>query len=161
MTYRTVFDVLQNGYTGWQDALAFLLPVVIGAFILADGLRARKAVPSDPKWKMGLGAILISLLFTGSVLWSSYRDYRSLAARLRDRRFHTVEGEVENYGAGGSQGKYFESFSVAGHDFSYYGSSMSGYGFHQLARDGGPIRNGLHVRIAYSGSVILRLQTGS
>jgi hypothetical protein len=162
MTYQTAFDVIQNGYTGWSSALTALLPALaIGGFILAAGFRARKATPSDPKWKIGLGAIAMGLLFSAWIIWTSYAGYQSLASRLREGRFHTVEGTVENYGAGGSSGKYFESFSVAGHQFSYYGSDMSGYGFHQLARQDGPIRNGLHVRIAYSGSVILRLEIAS
>jgi hypothetical protein len=50
-----------------------------------------------------------------------------------------------------------ESFTVEGHRFSYSDYIVTS-GFHNTASHGGPIREGLHVRVTYSGNLILRLE---
>jgi hypothetical protein len=50
-----------------------------------------------------------------------------------------------------------ETFLVNGKRFEYHGAVVTA-GFHQMASQGGPIHDGLQVRIAYSGSDILRLE---
>ncbi|HEX4269871.1 MAG TPA: hypothetical protein VHZ32_00725 [Rhizomicrobium sp.] len=158
MIYRTVFDIAQNGHAGWGRALDGLVPIAFGALMLIVDLRTRKTAPSDSRWKVALGAICVGILFSLWTLWTSHVGQQSAASYLQEGRYQTVEGVVQDFEAGGSPGKYFENFSVAAHQFGYYGSDMSGYGFHLLARQGGPIKDGLHVRIAYSGRSILRLE---
>ena len=50
-----------------------------------------------------------------------------------------------------------EGFSVEGHSYSYQDSPYY-VGFHQTAMNGGPIRNGLQVRVSSIGNVIVRLE---
>ena len=50
-----------------------------------------------------------------------------------------------------------ESFAVGGHRFSYSDYVVTS-GFHNTASHGGPIHDGLDVRVSYLGNLILRLE---
>ena len=50
-----------------------------------------------------------------------------------------------------------ESFVVGGRRFSYSDFVVTS-GFHNAASHGGPIREGLYVRVTYLGNLILRLE---
>lgn len=72
--------------------------------------------------------------------------------------YEVVEGSVTDYEVTGPDGKRVESFRVDGVPFRYSESSVTA-GFDQTAPRGGPIRPGLHVRLAHRGGVILRVET--
>ncbi|MCO6479224.1 MAG: hypothetical protein J5I94_21495, partial [Phaeodactylibacter sp.] len=81
-----------------------------------------------------------------------YFDYRSA---LKDHRYQEVEGEVENYNPHAIGVQFEESFTVRGVEFHY--SSISIFGFRKTQRRGGPLDNGVYVRIQYYKGTILRL----
>jgi hypothetical protein len=67
-----------------------------------------------------------------------------------------VEGPVTDHA---NNGRGAESFAVNGHRFSYSDSVVTS-GFHTTVALGGPIREGLYVRIACANGLIPRLEVG-
>jgi hypothetical protein len=84
--------------------------------------------------------------------------YLELKRMMASGTFQAVEGEVRNFKPMPYGGHAEESFDVAGASFRYSDFDLTGGGFNNTASHGGPIREGLPVRIAYSGNTILRLE---
>lgn len=68
-----------------------------------------------------------------------------------------AEGPVTNFIPMPYTGHSMESFTLNGHRFSYSDYVVTS-GFHNTISHGGPIHEGLYVRITYSGNSILRLE---
>jgi hypothetical protein len=165
MAYITIFDAARDcrEASRWVPALAFVC-CFIGAFCLRSAMarvfgdvKLWGGPPSISAW-IGIG--LFSLA-PSVLLFGSFGDCTDASA-LREGRFSIVEGPVTEFDQyfGGVFGKG-ESFRVSGKRFTvtqYNASAGERGGFHQLSSQGGPIRDGLNVRIAYSGSEILRLE---
>jgi hypothetical protein len=85
-------------------------------------------------------------------------------ARARDAyakgNYSTVEGTVTNFHPMPYSGHQNETFSVNGVKFSYSDYVLVPC-FNNTASHGGPIHDGLSVRIAYSGDCILRLEVAA
>lgn len=86
---------------------------------------------------------------------SSYFDIVAARADAQAGKCSIIEGRVESY-RGTPGGHREESFSVRGIPFRYSNREITG-GFNTTAQVGGPIREGLPVRICYRGGEILRL----
>jgi hypothetical protein len=99
-----------------------------------------------------LGAAVVSSV-------SLYR-YQHLRGVLRSGRCEVVEGVVSAFSPMPPQEHTIESFSVGGVSFSYSRGPLDPE-FHATAIDGGPIQEGLRVRIAYFDGKILRLEVAS
>jgi len=163
MTYITVFDAARDGHVSWWFPV-FWLAYVIGAVVVARSEAAGRGAltrllgrsPSLRTW-IGLGFVALVL---SSILTGDYVDMYRAASALRAGRYSLVAGPVTGFDSyyGGVFEKG-ETFVVAGKRFTV--SPYDGLaGFHQMSSQGSPIRNGLNVRIAYSGSKILRLEVG-
>lgn len=109
---------------------------------------------------IALGAAISSLLLlfgacfasiTLFVMLNLYSNYFSAQAMLREDRTLTVEGNVTGYtrSTTGKDPGSAENFYVSGVRFSYSHWSES-MGFHTVGKYGGPIREGLQVRIHYA-----------
>lgn len=98
----------------------------------------------------GFLSLLLLLTVAGSYLENSWRYTRG--------HFETVEGTVGKFHPMPYRGHDEESFSVNGVDFSYSDFVGTSSCFKQTASHGGPIRDGLRVRIAYVDNCILRLE---
>jgi hypothetical protein len=96
-------------------------------------------------------AILLVSGLQGAGQWSAF----DLSHRLADGNATVFSGTVEKAGGGGAWG--WECFTVEGREFCY-GDDSSYVGFHQTAANGGPIHNGLRVRVSSVGDVIVRLE---
>ena len=96
-------------------------------------------------------AVLVSLgmLWFGG-LWERGISYDSTRAAQAAVDPHTpvVEGRVENFRPAPAEGHRDETFTVNGVPFAYSDYSITG-GFNQTQSHGGPIREGLSVRIHY------------
>ena len=146
-----------------QDFTAFLPPLA-GMLITAFFFYAVRITRKEQKSGMEKDGCTMPFLFAGiafGLLWTigvgndlgtKYLDYRSA---LKDHRYQEVEGVVENYNphAIGFQGE--ESFTVRDVEFHY--SPISIFGFRKTRRRGGPLDNGVYVRIQYYKGTILRL----
>jgi hypothetical protein len=97
-----------------------------------------------------------AVLFLGVSLCASYQ-WRAfdLAHQLAVGDTTVVTGAVQDAYGGGTWGS--ECFTVDSHRYCY-SDGPNDVGFHQTAANGGPIRNGLQVRVSSVGDVIVRLE---
>lgn len=153
MNYTVVFDVLSSGYRQWWFPALGLLFVAIGTALLL----VRRRFPS------GLAQVLPYFFLTFSILWTTivfvvtFGDYRSLSSALRERRCQVVEGMITDFNPMPYSGHQNESFNVDGRRFAYSDYNLTA-GFNRTRSHGGPIGNGIRVRIHYLGSEIARLE---
>jgi hypothetical protein len=160
LVFVTLYDASQAGYN-W-------LPAITGLFLVGGGILAlcrpalfekqfsngRTVRPSKTfAWVFLLCAMAISIPMN-TVTWSRYQ---TAISRLRSEDFGIVQGRVENFVPEPLTGHAMESFSVGGKSFSY-GQYVDTSGFHNSSSHGGPIKEGLYVRISYRGNVILKLE---
>jgi hypothetical protein len=149
MEYQVVFDIQQSGYHYWYLAVA-----CIGLLVIFGGvynLMSRQEKPSS--YANVTFTILFGMLWFGAWL-IVFKHYSELGDALSRGGYEVVEGRVTEYS---SYGKDSESFTVGGHGFSYSGYDLT-KGFNQTRAKGGPIREGLQVRIAYVDESIVRIE---
>jgi hypothetical protein len=153
MTFQTVFDVAHEGYGAWWfPAIGLVLVLVGGLLVLNPTLAILVGIWGRQK--------LFSRVFLGfSVLWTvmtfgiTYNEYRAATTALKEGRYSIAEGPVANFVSGPKQ----ESFTVGNRSFSYSDDIVT-TGFRHTASHGGPIHEGLYVRVMYVGNLILRLE---
>lgn len=152
MDYSLVFDVTKKGYQAGEGLGIGLLFIGIGAGLLLLQRVVRF------RWTF-LPAAFFGFAIFWTVAWVALTltDYFELASALRHGRCDVVEGLVTQFHPMPPGGHDVESFSVGGKHFEYSDWVMSG-GFHQSSTHGGPIREGLRVRIHYLGKDIARLE---
>jgi hypothetical protein len=154
MTFQTVFDAAQNGYAAWWVP-AFGLLMVLAAVGFTGWPFSRWVQRNRAIDRFGVG---LAVFCTISIFASTFSDYRAAVSKLREGKFDVVEGVVTDFAElpKGSRQKT-ETFVVGGRRFTYRGDDTTA-GFNQMVSQGGPIHEGLYVRIAYSGPDILRLE---
>jgi len=153
--YRTVFDVEQTGYRHWGFAASGLIFVAIG-FAMPALFRlgiVRKPSVWMQKWLPRV-FVIGATLWTVAVFAATFVDYRQAVDALHAGEANVVEGPVDQYSQVPSKS---ESFDVNSVKFSYSDNLLIA-GFNHTAFHGGPIRQGLPVRIWYRHGQILRLQ---
>jgi hypothetical protein len=151
MTFTTVFDADQQGYENWWFPALGLVFVAFGLL----RLYFPTVLPGPPGSRTSNRTIILfASLWTVVTFFGTAMGSWGAEHRLDQHRHETVEGPVTDYT---NNGRSFESFSVDGHRFSYDDNVVTS-GFHTTAAHGGPIREGLYVRIAFSGNLILRLE---
>ena len=82
--------------------------------------------------------------------------YRRAVNAVRNHRAQVIEGVVTDFKPMPYTGHAMESFAVNGVRFEYSDFVITA-GFNNTSSHGGPIREGLPVKIWYSGGEILRL----
>jgi hypothetical protein len=95
-----------------------------------------------------VGAIIMSLGYI--------RDVLIIEGLIKSSELRTAEGEVKNLRLDRS-GKLAEVFSVNGVSFRYTDTYPPG-AFHKISIHGGPLREGLYVRITYIGNNIYKIE---
>lgn len=161
MDYVTVFDAANAPYRNLSFVLPGLALTSVGAVMVfrpawLDRLRFR---PSPAKrwfrpfaWFYFLFAIAWTL-FAGTAVLS---DAINAKTAMQHHDCQMVEGQVENFHPMPASGHDTERFSVNGVEFSYSDYIVTA-GFNNTSSHGGPIREGLPVRICYRDGEILRL----
>ena len=150
--YYVAFDLAASGYKAWTSLGPGLIILLVGAFLPT-------LIPIPWPWsRRGVRAVgwiiaIFSGAWTAFSFWVTYAEYTYLAGRLAAGRYQTVEGTVENY----EQDRTDEKFTVGGVAFTYSDFRVTS-AFNNTAIEGGPIRPGLYVRIAYVDGKILRLE---
>lgn len=97
-----------------------------------------------------------ALLWTTVAFFTTYADYSAAVTAMANHRAQMVQGAVENFCPMPASGHAMESFTVNGAKFEYSNYAVTA-GFNQTASHGGPIREGLPVRIWRWHGEILRL----
>jgi hypothetical protein len=155
--YTTVFDVTQSGYRQWSFAAFGLIFVAVG--LALPTLMRIGIMPKQPAWmqKWFPRAFLgFAIFYTTTCFIATYVDYRRALNAMRNSRAQVIEGIVTDFKPMPWQGHAMESFVVQGVRFEYSDYVITA-GFNNTSSHGGPIREGLPVKIWYLGSEILRL----
>jgi hypothetical protein len=157
MEYKVVFDVTSAGYKTWSFSLVGLVLAVVGGFLVRyrDRLPMRGpkvVVRAFPFVFFGF-AILWTLLAFGS----TFTEYRSLRSAVRDGRVSIIEGTLSQFKPMPYTGHAMERFCVRATCFEYSDYVVTS-GFNNTSSHGGPIREGLRVRIAHIRGTIVRLE---
>jgi hypothetical protein len=155
MDYRVVFDVSEQT-PDWQFPAFGLLFIGVGLVLVLGRNRAAQNIRATIlPWAM----LAFSLIWIGGALASVLGGHSRAVQALKSGAFGTAVGSVENFQAETMNHKR-ETFTVSGLRFSYSRYIISP-GFRQTAAEGGPLRNGVPVRIAYVGNEILKLEIES
>lgn len=147
--YRTVFDITRTGVEWWFPAAGAAM-ALLGLFEVSNHSGRRSA------WRGWLLVVIGASWAVSFGSWELYQRHKLIKA-FDTGAYATVEGNVENFDPMPATGHRNECFSVRSARFCYSDYVLSP-GFHQSASHGGPIRQGLHVRVAYVGDDIVRLQ---
>ena len=145
--YVTIFDISQHPYWG---LVWLIMGIVIGfplVAILFNAIRHRK-LPN----KGLLSVVIFFLIFTVPTLYFTWHKYVTLRSDYLNGKDSYTEGIVQDFVSLPKQ----ESFSVNGNQFSYCDDSPT-VAFNNMATRGGPMREGLKVKIWFVGNAILRL----
>jgi len=151
--FITVFNAADIGYRYWWFPATGLIFIYITVF------KPKLIAPNKPTinpWLRKL-AILFSVFWTATAFVATFGGYIKSREMLLSGHADYVEGVVQDFVPLPYMSRGNESFSVKGIHFSYADSLLTS-GFNNTASHGGPIREGLYVRIWYSGNDILKLQ---
>lgn len=161
MTFVTVYDAARDGWGNlWFPAFGLIFVAIGAVMAFARDPKADMA-PGGPRgygrrifgWGIGIFAILWTILASIVVA----RSYIAAAYDLIDGRCSVIEGRVANFVPMPYEGHADESFVLAGQRFAYSDYEITS-GFNQTASHGGPMRDGLYVRLCYRDNRILRLE---
>lgn len=149
----------QSGWRAWTFGARGLLFVVVGLVLVLY----RHRLPGW--WGKGRqrGPLFAYSFLAFSILWtlaaciSTYAEYSRLSAAVQDGRVEVVEGIVRSFDPMPASGHKMERFCVERVCFSYSDFVVTN-AFNQTASHGGPIRDGLRVRVTFVGNDIVKLQ---
>jgi hypothetical protein len=159
MKYTTVFDIAQAGYKEWSFPAFGLIFVAVAIAMLL--FRGKLSGITGKRSQYGRGAAWLLLSIAG--LWTigsfvaTFGEYRTLLSSLKDGRARVVEGIVTEFTPMPSSGHALERFCVSHKCFHYSDFEVSA-GFNNTSSHGGPIREGLPVRVTYVDDTIVRLE---
>jgi hypothetical protein len=164
MEYHTIFDISQVGYKAWPFVLigVALMLVTISMFLFP---RFWERIPfRGPEFMRRYGVYIFTGFFT---IWTllvfatTYSDYAYAKNEYLEGKVGVVEGAVSNFKPGTNErGSAYESFCVKGACFTYSDYEESA-GFNTMTINGGPIREGLPVRVTFVGNTIVKLEVAS
>jgi hypothetical protein len=162
MEYRVVFDVATAGYKAWNVALVGFVFVLVAIGVVASRHKLGGWWATHPT-----ASKVFAFCFLGfSALWTSvsfvrtYSDYRALLNAEQTNALHVVEGVVSTFDPMPASGHTMERFCVAAECFTYSDFVVTP-GFNNSASHGGPIRNGLAVRVSHLGNTIAKLEVAN
>lgn len=162
MSFRTVFDVSQQGFQTWHMIGIGLILTISGAFLVFRPEFMAFLLPTGPQGN--IRAIFSKIFFGFALFWTACVSTITIVGYLRARYdlshgyYSVVEGPVTQFEAGGAH--RMESFSVHGVRFTYVDGEETS-GFHTSVAYGGPIREGVWVRVTYKANLILRLEVAN
>lgn len=161
MNFKTVFDAAEDGYGAWWFPTIGLLFVFIGWLQVFRPILVARIFPYGVQ---GLGRKILGwFLFVFSLFWTvisfigTYAEARMATSALRRGQYSVVEGPVTHFVPMPVEGHSNESFVVGNQRFSYSDYTVTA-GFRNTASHGGPIREGIQVRVTYVGNLILKLE---
>ena len=161
-TFHTVFDAGLEGYSAWPAPAIGLIFIAVGAVLVFKPHWAARLWLRMPRGKIGIVVrwyfFLFGLVWTIGTFVVTYRQYWTASEALKNGADSVIEGLVTQFEPMPRSGHGHESFVVEGRRFSY-SDNIDG-GFNRTTLSGGPIHEGLYVRIAYLDNLILRLEIG-
>lgn len=157
MNYIVVYDSTGSILWWWLTELPIFLFGLLFVGLILQELRRKPRTAG----KQRLLAALLALAIVGGLWQLGYRYHVSRHFYRYYGPYATIEGAVKNYKAFSTTGTAGEQFEVNGTPFGYV-DSFQYRCFHKSAANGGPIREGLPVRISYAaqryGNCIVKLE---
>jgi hypothetical protein len=170
MEYYTYFDIVESGYIAGRTLLLPLLMIVVAVIFYIfrkEGLKL--AIKIFPYWIplqkfIWLKPYFYIFYISFAILWSvtffltTSNEYKQARDSLLSEQAKVVEGVIHEYKAGtNEQGAALDTFCVKDVCFEISDYRFTS-GFHQQQINGGPLKQGLPVRISYVGNTIVRLE---
>jgi hypothetical protein len=155
--YVVVFDIADVGYKSYFFPAFGLILVAIGVVFLL-GRRTIKRWsnrPTSPAFPYVF--LCFAILWTLQAFITTYSDYRTASSARQNDAARVVEGVVTDFKPMPAPGKGNAQFCVSGVCF-YYSDNVVTAGFNQTNSSGGPIREGLPVRVTYVENTIVKLE---
>lgn len=142
MKYEIVFTVLNSAFRYWYFPL-FGFPF-LAVTILLLRYNQKKTIYKT----IGFFGLCITLIYILSTSYLLYYKAYIFQEVLKNKKYKITEGKVENFESMPKGGHKDESFSVNGLFFRYsdFGPTPA---FNNTQIHGGPIKEGLFVRIYY------------
>ena len=159
MEYRTAFDIASAGYKSWTFPAFGLIFIAVGILLVA----ARKHLPGWWGKRPTAGSVFAFGFLGFAVVWTltsfygTYRVYSFASGAMDSKDALVAEGVVTDFEPMPATGHAMESFCVSGKCFKYSDYVITA-GFNNTISHGGPIREGLPVRVTYIGNTILKLE---
>lgn len=153
MGIKTLFDITHKGY----NASLLLAPAFLFLLGAAAIWMEKRKIGYVPIKRIGYIVCAVSVLATILFGGWAYLDRTDAEKALRTGAYALVTGKIEHFRPMPYSGHPEESFSVAGHTFTY-SDYVDTQCFNNTASHGGPIRDGLYVRITYTDNCILRIE---
>ena len=159
MNYSLVFDAAVHPYRNLTFALPGLVFVGIGAIMVFRPEWAESVFrqPFRQRYVFRWFFFLFAVFWTVTAITGLLSDATYALEASKLGRCKIVEGRVEQFHPMPWSGHDMEHFEVKGIEFNYSDFIVS-TGFNNAASHGGPIREGLPVRICYQDGEILRLE---
>ena len=160
LRYQVVFDVASHGYTTWHTALvpAGVAIVAAGLYLIVNRMLSGGEDRELRRYQSGLKIIMVVMLVgTVGMLVITWDDYAELRSALARHAYRVVTGTVTDFVPEGPDGHPTERFRVDGAQYAYSTYDITS-AFHLVARNGGPIHNGVPVRISEVRGSIARLE---
>ena len=166
MHYELVFDASLNPYRNLWFVLPGVLFVFLGAIMVFRPLWLKAVFRQSPwhtridRWfsvPFGWLFFFFAVFWTVSVAMGLWRDARYAQLASQPGYCQMLEGRVENFHPMPFEGHDLEHFDLQRVRFSYSDFAL-GVGFNNTASHGGPIREGLPIRICHRSGEILRLE---
>jgi hypothetical protein len=158
--FDVLFDVRTAEFSSW---IAFGPMVVLVAALVVELIRRRAElrtifrVPTNPRMAVYLLAAVVLASMAGG-LFRGYAEEQNEFVRVLDaNQARTVEGVILNYTPQQWTGRPLEKFRVDTSLFSFDGFGASP-AYHQRLRSGGPLREGMRVRVFEHRGNILRIE---
>lgn len=159
ITYQVVYDAAKAGYRYWWVPCAGVVGLGVGLAMLSYLNRRAEFVSSRFK-VIGWAFVIGSPIWSGASFYVSYHDYSSLTTALSEGQFRVSEGRVSKFVPAGPWDDGEETFEVDGRRFSYAPSEITA-GYNHSSRNGGPLRDGVCVRISDVSGEVARLETAN
>jgi len=158
MHYVIIFDASSSGLRNYNFPAQGIIFIIVGVgLVIADRLRKVSVGGLFPRLatRFSWAFLIFSLIWTALASLSIFEDW-AVSAATRAGHYNVVEGVVENFSPMPPTGHGLEHFDVNGIPFHYSTYEVTP-GFNTTAVHGGPIHNGLHVKIGYIGNTIVKL----
>jgi hypothetical protein len=151
--YILVYDAATAEFP-WGTIFHFVIMLATGMIFLVIFVlqKHRKAVIFTIFWIVSV--FLLGWVGAGNVVY----QHMQCKEWLESKNYNIVEGIVENFHPMPKSGHDTERFTVKNVKFKFSDFNLSKGGFNNTSSHGGPIREGLPVRIAYKNGRILKLE---
>lgn len=158
MEYDIIFDISRE--YNMPKVVVFSVVIIFVLVLSFLYLHFKDNQSKNRSKKIALFIVILVTSFIGiNSLIRSYEKYNEYRNILKNGGFLVIEGEVKDFIPEPYDGhSNNESFTVSGIKFEY-SYFIQTPGFHTTRSHGGPIKEGLYVRIYYDGNTILKLET--